>query len=109
MVLVLVNVPRGAISVAISKAIVEERLAACVTAQPVTSTYWWEGKIQCDAEETLTIKTTHSMLKELKKRVHELHPYETPEFLVIPVDTVDSSRSYVDWVNKEVKPMVERE
>ena len=109
MVLVLVNVPQGAVAVAISRAIVEERLAACVTSQPVKSTFWWQGKVQRDDEETLTIKTTRSALAMLKKRVHELHPYETPEFLVIPVDTVESSRSYVDWVRKVVTPLVEEE
>ena len=104
MVLVLVNVPRGNVAEVMSRTLVKEELAACVTVHPATSTYRWEGKVQCDDEETLTIKTTLSVLEEVRARVYALHPYETPEFLVVAVDATHSGRSYLDWVHKSVKP-----
>ena len=81
----------------IASALVEERLAACVNiGAPMTSVYWWQGNLTRDAERQLVIKTTADRVAAVKARLMELHSYELPEILVIPV--VDGSDAYLDWV-----------
>jgi len=82
---------------ALARTLVEERLAACVNVHaPMTSLYWWKGKIERDAERQIVIKTTRDRLEALTARLFELHSYELPELLVVPV--VGGSEAYVDWV-----------
>ena len=86
----------------IARALVDERLAACVTRLPGTrSCYRWEGKVEEATEELLMIKTTAARLEALERRLHELHPYETPELLTVPAG---GGRDYLDWVAAEVAP-----
>lgn len=86
----------------LSRALVEERLAACVNVHgPMASTYRWEGQVEREAERQVVIKTTRDRLAALKKRLHELHPYELPEFLVVDVD--GGSDAYLSWVNAETR------
>ena len=77
--------------------LVEERLAACATLIPgAQSIYRWEGKIESSAETLLLLKTAAGRLAELEARLHALHSYITPEFLVLRVDA--GSRAYLDWL-----------
>jgi periplasmic divalent cation tolerance protein len=81
----------------IARALVDEQLAACVQALPgVTSTYRWQGEVQVDAETLLLIKTTRARIDALGRRVAELHPYDTPELLVLEV--VDGAPDYLAWL-----------
>jgi periplasmic divalent cation tolerance protein len=81
----------------ISRTLVGEGLAACVNAVPgVTSVYLWEGAVQTDIEVQLLIKTTDARLPELIDRVHELHPYELPEVIAVPV--IGGLPDYLQWV-----------
>jgi periplasmic divalent cation tolerance protein len=78
-------------------ALVEERLAACVTLIPaVPSIYRWKGEVESATETMLLIKTGSEQLAALEARLHELHSYETPEFLVLKVDA--ASQPYLDWL-----------
>jgi periplasmic divalent cation tolerance protein len=96
-VLVLTTVPVDDLGDAIASALVEDRLAACVTiGPPMTSVYWWQGSLTREAERQLIIKTTADRVDTVKARVMELHAYELPEIIVIPV--VEGSDSYLDWV-----------
>ena len=80
-----------------ARALVEERLAACVTTQTgLQSVYRWNDGVETAPEYQLTIKTTNANLGRLERRVSELHPYDVPEFLVTPPLT--GSGAYVDWV-----------
>lgn len=81
----------------LANTLVEERLAACATlVAGAQSIYRWEGKIESSAETLLLLKTEASRLAELEARLHALHSYTTPEFLVLRVDA--GSRAYLDWL-----------
>lgn len=87
----------------LGNALVEQRLAACATLFPsVRSIYRWNGKIESSDETMLLIKTTLDQLSLLEVRLSELHSYETPEILVLPVES--SGRAYLDWLQASVQP-----
>ena len=94
---VLVSAPRGEKAAALAKALVEQKLAACVNRIPgVESTYWWEGKLLVEGEELLLIKTDKTKFKALVKAVKALHPSKTPEILALRVK--EGERSYLRWL-----------
>jgi periplasmic divalent cation tolerance protein len=83
----------------IASILVTERLAACVNVLPeMESFYRWKGRVEDDRERQLVMKTTAARLAALKARVHELHDYEVPEFLVMPI--VGGSEGYLNWIRE---------
>lgn len=76
--------------------LVEERLAACVNVIPTTSLFRWEGKLSRENERLLVIKTRSALFDTLEKRVKELHTYELPEIIALPV--IAGSNEYLGWV-----------
>ncbi|OHC38486.1 divalent-cation tolerance protein CutA [Rhodanobacter soli] len=93
--------PDAASAQAIAEALVGERLAACVNRLPaVHSTYRWQGAVTRDSEELLLIKTTAARFDALKARLLELHPYELPELIAVPVQ--HGHEAYLDWVRAGV-------
>lgn len=84
----------------IARALVEERLAACVNIAPIRSCYIWEGKLNLDHEEILIIKTEQRMIELLKKKITELHSYSVPEIIALPI--VEGHRPYLDWISQSV-------
>ncbi|HUW53942.1 MAG TPA: divalent-cation tolerance protein CutA [Rhodanobacter sp.] len=81
----------------IAAALVDERLAACVSRLPgASSTYRWHGVVTTDSEELLLIKTTARCFEELKARLLVLHPYDVPELIAVPVR--HGHAAYLDWV-----------
>jgi periplasmic divalent cation tolerance protein len=81
----------------IARTLVEERLVACATILPaVQSIYRWQGEIESASETLLLLKTGAGQLPALESRLHALHPYTTPEFLVLRVDS--GSPGYLDWL-----------
>ena len=98
-VLVLTTVSDDERADSIARALVDERLAACVNLHgPMTSFYRWKGTVERDAERQLVIKTTRERLPALEVRLKALHSYELPEFLVIAVD--GGSAEYLGWVQE---------
>lgn len=84
---------------AFARTLVEERLAACVNVMgEMQSVYVWEGHVEDEAEQQILIKTTRERLVALWERVRELHSYEVPEFLVVPI--VDGSEAYLHWIKQ---------
>ena len=93
------TLPADADGAAFARTLVEERLAACVSTHAhVESVYWWRGKIEQEHEQLLLIKTTAARVERLWERVRQLHPYEVPEFLVVPV--IDGNAAYLNWVKE---------
>ncbi|MEM2946539.1 MAG: divalent-cation tolerance protein CutA [Thermoproteota archaeon] len=86
----------------IARILLERRLAGCVQVLgPVSSLYWWKGRIE-EAEEWLCIiKSREDLYEELEKTIRENHSYEVPEIITMPI--VSGSRSYLEWMSKELK------
>jgi len=86
----------------LGRTLVEERLAACATLIPaVESIYHWQGEIESATETLLLLKTGPDQLAALEARLHELHSYEVPEFMVLPVEAV--SQPYLDWLQASLR------
>jgi uncharacterized protein involved in tolerance to divalent cations len=80
--------------------IVEERLAACAQSEgPISSTYWWEGKVETDPEWRVDFKTTMALLDTLTARVVELHSYDVPQVIASPL--VGGLDAYLQWIKDE--------
>ena len=97
---VLVTIP-AADAPGLARQLVEEGRAACVNQLPgVRSTYAWDGRVE-EAEETLLlVKTTVAGYPSLERRVRELHPYDVPELLALPVAA--GFEPYLDWLKRSV-------
>lgn len=81
--------------------LVERRLAACVQALPIQSTYRWKGAVQRDAEILLLIKTKVSLYPEVEAFIRSAHPYETPEIILVPI--LAGSAKYLQWLAAETR------
>ncbi len=81
--------------------LVEERLAACAQVLgPLSSTYIWKGQIEQAAEWYCNLKTTKMRLAELQERIRELHPYQVPEIIAIPI--LEGNADYLKWIEEVV-------
>jgi periplasmic divalent cation tolerance protein len=79
--------------------LVTERLAACVNVlAEMESTYRWKESVENEGERQMVIKTTAALVPELEARLRELHSYELPEFLVLPV--AGGSEKYLAWIRE---------
>lgn len=98
---VLITAPDADTGERLARALVEERLAACVNVvQGVVSLYRWEGTVHRDEEVLLVAKTTSEACDALRDRAVALHPYDVPEVLVLAVD--EGHPPYLAWVREEV-------
>jgi periplasmic divalent cation tolerance protein len=96
---ILCTCPDAAAAGAIAETLVREGLAACVNTVPgIASVYLWQGQIQRDAEVLLLIKSTQGRLAQLTERLREIHPYELPEIVALPVG--GGLPDYLQWVTK---------
>src|SRR5262245_37602651 len=96
-VLVLTTLPADADASAFAQVLVEGGLAACVNLlPPMESVYRWQGSVERETERQVIVKTTLPRVDALWQRVRELHPYDVPEFVVIPI--VDGNQAYLQWI-----------
>jgi periplasmic divalent cation tolerance protein len=96
-VLALTTFPSDGDAEALATTLVEEGLAACVNVlPPMTSVYRWKGAVERADERQLLIKTTEAQVSALESRLRSLHPYDTPEFLIIKV--AGGSPEYLAWL-----------
>jgi len=100
--LVFTTLPSADKAAELAKVVVEERLAACANLLPaIRSIYHWQGKLQDENEVLVLLKTRAEHLERLKLRILELHPYEVPEVLAVPVES--GYQPYLDWLAGETK------
>jgi periplasmic divalent cation tolerance protein len=86
----------------IGRALVEERLAACVNIIPsVDSLYRWQGHVHHDQEVLMIAKTTAAALEQLGTRVKQLHSYDNPEIIAVPI--VAGAEDYLLWIDEETR------
>ena len=101
-IIVLTTYPSDKDADGLAAALVEERLAACVNILPsMKSIYAWKGAVERADERQLVIKTTTDRLDALEARLRGLHPYEVPEFIVIPVE---AGADYSSWLRESTRP-----
>jgi periplasmic divalent cation tolerance protein len=82
-----------------AQTLVTEKLAACVNVlPPMRSIYSWKGMIETSEERQIVIKTSSGCVRDLEVRVKALHPYEVPEFIVIPI--IEGSHDYLSWISQ---------
>ena len=100
---VLVTTPDADSARRIARTLVEERHAACGNIVPrITSIFRWQGAVQEEAETLLVLKTSAERLAALAERVSQLHPYDVPEVLALPVAA--ANQPYLDWLGASVAP-----
>ncbi len=86
----------------VGRALVESRLAACVNIiDGMNSMYWWNGRVQDDSEAVLIAKTKESLVPELVAKVKELHSYECPCVVAVPI--LGGNADFLNWVAKETR------
>lgn len=99
---ILLTAPDADTAERVGRMLVEERLAACANVVPgIASVFRWEGAVQREEEVLVIVKTTQERVERVRTRVVELHPYELPEVLVLPV--LGGHDPYLDWVRGEVE------
>ncbi len=87
---------------AIAGAVVEKRLAACAQViGPITSTYWWQEKIENAEEWLCIIKSKGTLYEELEKAIRAVHPYKEPEIIATPI--LKGSQSYLAWLDENTR------
>ncbi len=102
LLVVLVTAPNLATARKLARAALKARLVACANlVSKIESHYWWQGKIETGSEVLLLLKTSRARVSALEKLVVSLHPYDTPEFVVLPVRGVN--RRYGNWWEQALK------
>ncbi len=100
-IVVLTTCESGEQAEGLARRLVEERLAACVNILPgVRSIYRWRDKVEDAAEFVLVIKSRREAFAKLREAIAQLHSYEIPEVIALPV--VDGSEAYLQWLDREV-------
>jgi periplasmic divalent cation tolerance protein len=100
-VIVLVTIPADSEAEAFAEDLISTGVAACVNLlAPMQSVYRWEGEIQNETERQVLIKTTSAAVPALWQRVRDLHSYDVPEFLVLPI--IDGNEAYLKWIRANV-------
>jgi periplasmic divalent cation tolerance protein len=98
--LVLVTASSQSQGEAIAQALLQFKLAACVSLMPIRSLYTWNGEVHNEAEWQLMIKTDLRNFSQIEAKVRELHSYEVPEVIALPI--VMGSQPYLSWISEQV-------
>ena len=101
-VVVFVTAPDADVAANLAKALVSEKLVACVNILPgLRSIYAWEGKVCDEAEVLCVMKTRRALFAAVRERVVALHPYEVPEIIALPL--AEGSAPYLAWLPDETR------
>ena len=98
-IIVFITVPNLEVGEKLGNVLVEEKLAACVNiTSEIKSLYFWKGSIEHDSEYLLIIKTRRDTFENLEKKVKEIHPYEVPEIVAMPI--ILGTKEYLNWIDE---------
>ncbi len=101
LLIVLVTAPNRQVARSLAKAALESRLIACANILPgIESHYWWQGRITSGKEMLLLLKTSPRHVKRLEKLILGKHPYDTPEFIALPI--AGGCKAYLKWLTDEL-------
>jgi len=101
--LVITNLPDRAAAEKLADALIRQRVAACVNIlAPCRSVYRWKAEVQHDEEHPVLIKTTLDRYAALEAAIREMHPYELPEIVAVPIER--GLPAYLDWLATETAP-----
>lgn len=101
-IVVLVTAASAEEAATIGQTVVDEKLAACSNlVASITSTYWWQGKVERAGESLLILKTREDLLESLTRRVRELHSYTVPEVIALPI--IGGNPDYLRWIDDSVR------
>jgi periplasmic divalent cation tolerance protein len=102
---VITTVAREEDAVRIARLMIEEKLFACASWKTVRSVYSWKGELVDETEQEITLKTSVAQADRAERRLREIHPYETPAILRLPILRADPD--YAAWVRSSVSPSAE--
>ena len=86
----------------LAREITASKLSACSQIDgPITSIYWWQGKLEEGQEWRCTLKTSPRLYQQLEQKLKEIHPYETPEIIAIPI--LAGSQEYLAWLRENIR------
>ncbi len=101
-VVVLTTLPADADAAKFAHTLVDPRMAACVNLfPPMESIYRWEDRVQQEPERQVLIKTSRALVEALRTAIRDLHPYDVPEFLVLPI--ADGDDAYLRWLDQSTR------
>jgi len=93
-------------AVKIVRGLLKERLIACANiVGPISSLFWWEGKIDEASEFLVFMKSHENLFEKLSRRIMEIHSYEVPEIIALPI--IKGSPPYLDWLRASIQPVSE--
>lgn len=99
--LIITTCPSMEVAESLADLLVAERLAACVNILPAgRSVYEWQGKVEHETEHLLLIKSRRDRLPALEQRLCEIHPYELPELIAVPI--TEGLSSYLSWIDRQL-------
>ena len=101
-VVVLITAPDKSTARKLARAALKAKLIACANLIPrIESHYWWKEKVERGKEVLILLKTTSAQLNRLEKLIVSLHPYDTPEFLVLTISS--GNRRYLAWLTNSLR------
>ncbi|MDD5402504.1 MAG: divalent-cation tolerance protein CutA [Dehalococcoidales bacterium] len=101
--IVLITTSQDEESHLIARVLLEQKVAACVNIIPkITSLFWWKNSIEQEKESLLVVKTRIELVEEVVRLVKEVHSYDVPEIIALPV--IGGSQDYLEWIDHEVAP-----
>lgn len=98
---VMITTPDKALASRIADMLIEKHLGACVQVTGIESTYRWSSEVHHESEVLMLVKTRTSLLDELVKQVREVHVYDAPEIVALPI--IGGAADYLNWVDKQTR------
>ena len=101
-VVVIITTPNKEEALKIVRILLKERLIACANiVGPVSSLFWWQGKVDEENEFLVFMKSHKSLFERLSERVTEIHSYDVPEIVALPI--IEGSPPYLDWLKTSLQ------